>query len=131
MLVGVDKYMTKNDVLRAAMESACFQAHDAAEAMGRDLGAPVQNTRAGYAADVIVLPALCMPEDGAAAVREPRIAAGQRTDRTSGRKRAVRRAYDWAEPDPDRPGTSGNRFWTILPAAVGALALIVYFVYRK
>lgn len=169
MLVGVDEFATKDDVLRAAMESACFQAHDVLEAMGRDLGAPVQKIRvdgmlsgnrfvmqtlsdltharveaagghaemaalgaamaAGYAADVNVWAALCMPEDRAAAVYEPRITAGERAERTFDWKRAVRRAYGWM--DPDRPGTCGGRFWTVVPVAVGALALIVYFAHRK
>lgn len=87
---------------------------------------------AGYAAEVNVWGALCMPEDRAAAVYDPRAAADDRSARMFDWRRALRRSYGWtAEPGRAR-GRGGSSRWTVASIGAGAVLLLAgYFVWRK
>lgn len=84
---------------------------------------------AGYAAEVNVWGALCMPEDRVTAVYDPRIAMDERSARVFDWGRALRRSYGWT--DPGRAQGRSGPYWTVASIGAGAVLLAGYFVWKK
>ncbi|XP_060849614.1 glycerol kinase-like [Rhopalosiphum padi] len=164
ILVGANEYTINEDILKAAIESVCFQTQDIVEALNDDLKmsidkikidgdlsddvlimqylSDITNTEieiakfknmaalgaamaAGYAPEINVWNALCMPED-IGVIYHPKITAEERKNRIFDWKRALRRSYDWIDYN-----NRLNHFWTIVSITSGVIFLGGYLLLKK
>jgi len=164
ILVGCDEYTINDDILKAAMESVCFQTQDIVEALNDDLKMSIdkiqvdgelsddafvmqylsditnsqievaksKNTTAlgaamaaGYASEINVWNALCMPEDNSM-VYYPKLTVDERSTRMFDWKRAMRRSYGWIDYT-NKP----NHFWAIVSITSGVIFLAGYLFIKK
>lgn len=152
----------KEDILKAAIESTCFQIQDILEALNKDLRitinkikvdgelsenvfmmqflSDITNTKvevakfkymtalgtamaAGFASEINVWDALCMPEDCGSSYT-PKTTFNGRKKRIFDWKRAMGRSYDWVEYKHNL-----NHYWLIIPI-IGVVLLGGYLILK-
>lgn len=80
---------------------------------------------AGYAVEINLWNALCMPEEKSISYY-PKITADERLKRMTNWTRAVRRSYDWLDFKK-----KSNHLWSIVSVVVGVSLLGGYFLLKK